>query len=78
MGKDVVENTADLGLRREHEVNHREFGLHPSRYLVSASSGGTHRSYELDVLYFLEDLVLGPVEPPSVVHPLPQQLERGL
>ena len=78
MGKDVVEYSADLGLRREHEVNHGELGLHPARYLVPTSSRGTHRGDELDVLYFFEDLVLGPVEPASVVHPLPQQLERGL
>lgn len=78
MVEDIVEDPANLSLRREHEVDHGKLSLDATRDLVSTSSGRTHGSDELDVFNFFEDLVLSTVEPPPVVHPLAQKFERGL
>lgn len=73
-----MEYSPNLCLGREGKVDHREFGLNSARDLVSASSWWAHRSDELNVLYLLEDFVLGAIEPAAVVHPLSEKFERRL
>ena len=73
-----MENSSDLQLRRESEVYHHEFSNNSAWDLVTTTSWGSHGTDELNVFYFLEDLVLDSIEPASVVHPLSEKFEGRL
>lgn len=74
MRKNIMKNPSNLTLRRESKVNHNKLCLYSSWYLITSSTWWTHWCYVLYVLNLFEDLVLGTVEPASVVHPLTEEL----
>jgi hypothetical protein len=73
-----VEYPSDLIFGWESEINHNKLRLNSSWNLISTSTWWTHRSYKLNILNFFKDLILGSIEPSSIIHPLSHQLKRRL
>ena len=75
--QDALEDAAHLGLDGEREVEDVEPGLQALTDDAAATTGRAHRSHQLHVQNVAPRLLL-PVVPATVVHPLPQQLQRRL
>ena len=73
-----MENSSYLGFRGESKVYHNKLGLNTTRNLITTSPRWAHWWYELNVFNLLKDLVLDPIEPSSVIHPLPKEFQRRL
>lgn len=78
MVQDRLEDSSDLSISRECEINQVELALCTLRDLCTTTTWRTHCSNELDVNELLENITLSSIEPTFVIHPLSKQFERRL
>lgn len=73
-----LEDSSDLRIGREGEVNEIEFALRTSGDLRTATAGWAHGSDELNIDDLLEDIASRSIEPAFVVHPLAEEFKGRL
>jgi hypothetical protein len=78
VGQNGLEDSLQLLVIREGEIEGIELGLTSLRDLGTSSSGRTHSSHQLHIQNVFEQLFLGVVEPSLIVQPLSQNLECTL